>query len=187
MPSILDQIVNTVTTAKDFWTGAHPAKRLATQRNWKYPHLAGYEAHPRYAEAVEAFDAVPRSNRINDFNFVREINPKSAAIGSWNREDDRVKVIPFPRIGVTKAIAAHELGHNMLDSYNLRQNETGADTVAGAVLRGEDVDSTLATHRRLGDAKAIEYYNNAVDRHIGTGAHVTIDPKNKKQYLSIWK
>lgn len=144
MASVVDKIVGVLQDAVDYWTGQHPAKRIAPHRDWEYPQIAGYESHPFFKDIKEAFRAVPGSKELSDFTLRRAASPREAAemppgTSGWIQQPAAVaSIIPLSREQVRYG-TAHELGHNYLfDQYRYGgpATETAASKLAVDSLRG---------------------------------------------------
>ena len=182
---MIDEIQRILEDAVDFWTGRHPAERIASNRNWRIPQIAGYENHPRYAEVAKAFDAMPLSKSLRDFVFVNKIKGDPSATGSYNTKTGIAHVIPFKPLRHTEVNAAHELGHHFLKKYWVRQNEYDPDIMAAAVLRGE---SPKAAFDKYDWKEGIKYYNDAVDKYVPEkGLLKNILRNGKYEFPTIWR
>lgn len=185
MTGILDKLNSLFEDTIDFWSGQHPAKRIAKFRNWSVPQIAGYENSPKYKEILDAFNKVPYSSKLEDFILANDIN-NTNAVGKYNISTGVATVIPLSPKNMTKAITAHELGHNFLRYRKTRQNEIDPDIIAGAVLNNED---PFDMYKKIQDRKeAAKYYNKAINDNIPSGGEVpTIKRNGRLFYKSQWK
>lgn len=201
MASVVDKIVGVLQDAVDYWTGQHPAKRIAPHRDWEYPQIAGYESHPFFKDIKEAFRAVPGSKELSDFTLRRAASPREAAemppgTSGWIQQPAAVaSIIPLSREQVRYG-TAHELGHNYLfDQYRYGgpATETAASKLAVDSLRGRPTsDNDLldliyieASPRTAPQGKeAVRRYNNTVRELIDLTRDMNLDSRKQP---SVWK
>jgi hypothetical protein len=181
-------LLDTITTAYDFYTGEHPAKRIAPHRNWDIPQLAGYEQHPRYLEVAEAMKGrVPYSDTVSDVQLVRNVaTPR--ALGNYQVSTKVIKVIPMKNPGVTKFTVGHELGHHFLNESGRTQREISADVIGAAVLDNRtDPEGVLRSMTGKGTDNAQKYIGDMIVKNKADSVIRPVKIGEKYFYPSVWK
>lgn len=86
---------------KSKWLGKRAAQRIAPNRNWDYPHIAGLEGYYAYPQLVEATKKVPGVSDSTDVHLVPRFRENINQLGGWSPVEDangkhKIRLIPFP-------------------------------------------------------------------------------------------
>ncbi len=197
MPGIINKIVDMLQTAADFYTLQHPAKRGAPHRDWDYPQIAGYESHPYFSQIKEAFQKVPLSESVSDFQLrrgpsVEEVPDVSPSTSAWiNSDTRRIALVPLSA-RQAKLATAHELGHNyMFDTFRVSGpgTEIPATIIATKSLEGKP-PSAREVEKMLRVVNEPETENDrSMGRALFNAAIWALDsaPVDRRKYTSVWK